>query len=704
VDKYGNDVPGMKDEVHFAVTSGGGHLSDKWVYESDISEVAQVSVIWTLGPEPGIQTVEVSAPRFKGSPQQAEIYASDFYLTGVAPDTLYEGHTITLLGNGFGPVPADNTVTIGEEQLDVVGGGPNSLDVVIPRHCRPVTSTLAYVARGGEYTDSMVVLVGAEPSVALAVGQQLLVPNPASACVSFPASAEREEYLVGIQSLSEEIGSYTSVNAVLRGPQDPYWSPPAAPVQRAPGARQVAQDARSGLRTAHRRAEAELRQRERNQIDPMIRAGQLASRAVRPSLVETPNPGDTLTLRFPDIAGEDLCEYVELRAVAREVGERGIWLEDIANLSDGFTAEDFAAFAAQFDQTIYPTAADYFGAPGDMDGNGRIAVLVTREVNRLGGVLGFMTTADLVARSACASSDEGEIMYVRAPDRFGNQGDPYPVEYLRQDMPVIVTHELTHIVQSTQRMAAGRPHMARWMAEGQATLAEEVIGHAFLGNEPGQNYGYPTAFYVPAYPEPQWYANAFWDIAYYFGYVNDETRAQWAPENCSWWGLPPGDWHTCADVYRLPYGVSWSLLRWLSDQYGWRFTGGEAELQRRLIEANSTGLASLAEAVGTPADSLMAQWAAALYLDDRRDTYDPIRSFSSWDLSGIMSRMASTATLEPRTRHFADQTEIFHVRAGSTGYILLMDYERPATTLQLVPGEFVDAVPDYVRLWLVRTR
>ena len=69
--------------------------------------------------------------------------------------------------------------------------------------------------------------------------------------------------------------------------------------------------------------------------------------------------------------------------VVRAVGERVIIAEDPQAPSAGFTDADWRLIADEFDQSIYPTGATYFGEAADLDGNDRITLVFTPEVNSL---------------------------------------------------------------------------------------------------------------------------------------------------------------------------------------------------------------------------------------------------------------------------------------------------------------------------------
>jgi hypothetical protein len=203
------------------------------------------------------------------------------------------------------------------------------------------------------------------------------------------------------------------------------------------------------------------------------------------------------------------------------------------------------------------------------------------------------------------------------------------------------------------------------MNEAQATLAEEVVGDRVKGRARGRNYGYDVAF------EDDWYRGITL-LAVYFGMVLEENpkRPPNAPEQCSFLGLSAeGNDGPCFSNDFVAYNTGYALLRWLSDQFSTSVPGGEKAIQRALVENRSSGLAALASVAHVPIDTLLAQWAAALYVDDRVPGAAQRLTFSSWNLFDMDTRRKNpTGHLLPRERPFGAFSDAVSVRGGSTAY------------------------------------
>jgi hypothetical protein len=310
--------------------------------------------------------------------------------------------------------------------------------------------------------------------------------------------------------------------------------------------------------------------------------------------------------------------------------------------------------------------------------------------------LGFVTSSDFFPESACERSNFAEVYYAKAP------GQTYSRDNALNDAPVLIAHEFTHIIQFGRTLIVKQSQfLATFVAEGQATLAEEVVGHAARGNMPGQNLGYNVAF-DPANADPNdWYFLPFFDISFYYGRVFGGPSVADAPHECSWL---TGDPSPCGSR-ALWYGVTWSFLRWISDHFGPSFPGGGGEqaIQKALVDSDLRGLESIADVVGVPIETLLAEWAATLYLDDRGVAGLPVRlDFPSWDLFDIYEvRLPSSAKLKPIMIDFADFARDVDVRAASTAYFVLTGAAQSATAVR-VRDQADGRLPPNMQVFLVR--
>lgn len=203
--------------------------------------------------------------------------------------------------------------------------------------------------------------------------------------------------------------------------------------------------------------------------------------------------GDTLLFGSPVAADGTLATCTStsrVTGVVRGVGPHFTVVEDTAVVG-GLDAAYFSELLDEIEEIAWPVDSAYFGEPFDIDDNGSVIVLVTGEVNRLGAA-GFFTRSDLSARDECPASNEGEVLWVVAPDpnrRFG--ADVIPIGLVESRLPGVVAHELQHLIHAERRIfEAGGDFESvdlLWLNEAMSHIAEEVSGFYRGGLATGAN-------------------------------------------------------------------------------------------------------------------------------------------------------------------------------------------------------------------------
>lgn len=701
-DQLGSPVPGRTAE--FVVTSGGGSVTPGSVATGPNG---RAQTVWTLGPSLGAQALEVRSGTLTGSPIAFSATATNLRLTSVQPDTLVEGQSATLMGDGFSTTASENTVLIGGTAATVTSASATTLTVTVPAYnCQPPRNVNVQVTVSSLGSNTLAhPLKPVENNVALAVGQQQILLDPADFCLRFPASGAAEAYLIGVQSLSETPSNLQATRLISTTAFLSAAPPALIPAFQSQAiGHLVPLTARDERWFRHRVAEREVRTADsllmaRRTSAALAAPGPAAPQVIIPGTV---NVGDTVkNVRVWRRTGS-CADFDSIAVVVRAKGARGIWVEDVNNPLNGYTTADLDSLSRYLDNVLFDTDTSYFGDPGDLDGNARIAVVITKEINKQStGLLGFVGSPDFFPRASCATSNEGEFFYAKAPDPTAMFGSTYTRNDAFADAPFVIAHEFSHIIQFARRIASGGA-FTRWLFEGQATFAEEVNGFAVAGRSPGQNYGFNVAFNRPTPSTPiDWHISGFVDLAVYYGFESATTRKAGAPHECTWiGGQSEGNNGPCIPG-REVYGVPWSLYRWAADQFGPGFPGGERGLHKAIIGNPVGGYANLATTVGVSIDTLLAQWAAMLYVDDRVPGAAARLTLPSWNLVDVESGLVNPARLQPTEVGFAAFDVVRSVRAGSSAYVRLSGTARPATAVR-VRSSTDTTLPAAMNVWIVR--
>ncbi len=653
----------------------------------------------------------------------------------VFPSPMVEGQTAVLTGSNFSDISTSNIVRLDNVALLVTEASATSLTVTVPKGCGPVRSASLQVTSEGVVGAAFGVTVEPDPAgaatqdVELAVGEQIVFRQP-KYCLRLPTNGGAAQYLVGIQSTGRNgattravtvaglaSGTTMAVSAPVATAAlsvSPRFDPVLGSLVGSPSSRLIERH-----REIHNALMADLIRPVRDAAlrNAAVPFAALSSQPAPARVVVTGDElvGDSVDFRVRRLGGDCSAASTDtVTAQLRVKTARSMWWVDVANPVDGFLDTDLQAMSLLFDNVIYDTEVAEFGDISDLDGNGRVAILITRKINEdttIGGqLLGFVNPCDFFLRdnaTGLVSSNEGEFFYTLAPDPGGEAGDAISVATLLNVLPSIITHELAHIIQFGRRVASPTAlnFMAPLVSEGQATLAEEIVGHVMLGNTAGQNLGVNVAFnFAPETQAFPWYFAPFVDLAYYFGLPDGPSlpRVDGAPQECTW--IDSALDHPCGGR-ALWYGVTWSFLRWASDVYG-AALGGEAAFQTALIDGDLSGFDNLEEALsgvgqGTIEDHL-ARWAAALYMDGRPGA-SAENSMSSWDLLSVSQGLVEAAWLRPFDYGFVNFSQTVTVRDPSTAYFLVGGSGTSSFTLRVGTPAGTDLDSD-VQVWVVRTQ
>ncbi len=707
-DAFGNGVPGHT--VTWSAAAGNGTL-DPTSSDTDGSGNAQTS--WTLDLTQGVQTASaaIGGGAVVDFTATSSGVATPPVINSISPGAMVEGGSATLSGTNFAAQAAGNSVLVDGVAATVTAATTTSLTIEVPTFvCRPARDVEVTVTAAGLESDPATHPLEPEAFFELADGQLAVLNGQDTYCLQLPADASGSDYLIGVQSVTEVPTLLTPLRVTATKDPSAAAAPPllaAAPSQKPyssladPMNNPVVQ-----RMNAHRAEEALLVEMEIERLNSVTQTPISRAAGAPPAAVPDGEVGDSRDLRVRDWnAGATCSAFFDITGTVFAKTDRVIWFHDDGNPENGYTQSELQAIAAEFEDGVMDAHDAAFGPATDLDNNGRIAIVITKEINKANGssgnLQGFVSGCDFGTRTTSnPSSNEGEVFYLIAPDESGTHGQAVAKSDVSDVIPILLAHEITHIKQFGRRIEANNTIFEAYHAEGGATFAEEVVGHGVEGNQSGQNYGLNVAFNFDGSQSADWYAGGFADLVFYFGgkpnNQDQSSQVEGAPEECSW--LEDVD-DQCLSRPSF-YGVTWSLLRWIADQF---YAGNEDTFMKGLIDSNLTGFALLESFAGMPAEEFLSYWAATLYLDDRESGLDPMLRYTSWDLPDIFEsgQLVETGRLIPRARGFTDFTDQLSVRGGSSGYFRVSGASQPATSL-FVSSPVGGPLPSHVQVWVVK--
>lgn len=684
-------VPGVL--VHFAAMLGGVRV-DPAADTTDATGQAQTSV--TLSTVPGTNQVAAFVAGLSEARSGTVVGSAGEALTlTVSPRVIRAGTSQS--GVSAGATARDKYGNVVNVPVTWSSRDPALVSVTAVQGTTMDGQVLSrpghtwLVASAGSVTDSVRVAVldaASSPCAYLAtpvelpVGGTLAFEMPGLACVTSQTAAEYAivaHYNTGIAS------AFGGVSLVAHG-----ITPPP------PGAAPVAPAAAPGA-DVQREFELGLRERERRDMPPYVSAARawFDRRAAMRSLAAAPRLGDVMDVNVN--AFEFCADPVTRGARVAALSSGTMILSDATNPAGGFSDEEYAAIAAVVDTLVIPVDTAAFGAPTDIDGNGRITILFTRAVNELtprgsnsGVVLGFFFSRDLLPRAgtgeACPGSNAGEIFYVLVPDPDAQHGNARSKAFVQEVVTATIAHELQHLVNASRRMYVTRSASVNeevWLNEGLSHMAEELVFYRASGLGPRQNIG-------PAELAPGSVARAAHDryMRGNFGLLSVYLRSTDINSPLAF------------NDALATRGATWGFLRYLADRAG----ASDGDLWRRLVNSQATGMVNLDAALtgaGLSTLDALRGWAMAMVADDVVPGVPPALTRASWNFAAALPYTGFVYGPGLFVLGNASNAPVT-MRSGGTYYYYMAAAAGAESLVQVVSGGGI-AIPG-MRLTLLRIR
>ncbi|HEY9226359.1 MAG TPA: hypothetical protein VIP11_06935 [Gemmatimonadaceae bacterium] len=382
----------------------------------------------------------------------------------------------------------------------------------------------------------------------------------------------------------------------------------------------------------------QLREAARRELTPLMSAARTQTRQRTASfsvIPSNPTVGSFVTLNTQALQA---CSQVRNR-VSRiaAVSNNTIVVADTANPAGGFTDAEYLQFATLFDTLVSPLDIANFGAPSDVDGNRKIVIFFTKDVNALtpkngseGTIGGFFFERDLFpvtgsnGLQGCAGSNYAEMFYVLVPDPQGVYSVPHSKQNVLEITPSTLVHEYQHLINAGRRLYVNNADDFEdpWLNEGLSHVAEELLYYKVSGLSPRQNIGqqvFATQASVTAFNNYQLDNNGRYEI--FIGKPNQTAV-----------------YGGTADVALEIRGAAWHLLRYLADHRG--TSDGDTWMQ--LVNSTSIGQANLAHLFGASYMTQIRDWATSVFTDDFPAVTDARFLEPSWNMRYVFPRLVDS--------------------------------------------------------------
>jgi hypothetical protein len=541
----------------------------------------------------------------------------------------------------------------------------------------------------------------------LAVGEVHTLSASERQMLCVPGGTSGGEYvLIPFNSTTDTllVGTRIPFSASASGTSATTGTPPlAASALRAAGPSQVLP-----ARRLDHSFELGLRQRERAYFGPYMRARGRGPRPLRSltgapggiqgirGLGATPAVGTTVTL---NANGDDECTIATNRlSRVAAVSNNAIVVVDQTAPAGGFTDAEYLSFATTFDTLVFGMDTAAFGAPFDMDGNGRVILFFTSAVNALtppgagGFVGGFFFSRDLFpvvatpqVNFACATSNEGEMFYLPVVDPNGLFNGFFKVKATMQtDIIATLAHEFQHLINASRRIyvtVAAVDFEVVWLNEGMSHIAEELLYYRVSRYAPKQDIGYTVA----VAPQSLSAINSY--------QVENLGRYE--------------DYLASTDL-NSPYqlndslatrGATWNLLRWALDQS----PNPQSSYLKALVDNDKWGQPNFNQVFAGVGGVLggTRQEVIANFFDNSGISIASQYAFPSWNFRDLLPHLGSPFPLIPK-KLLPGAPQTYSLVGGGSGYLRFRVNAGGVAGITMASGS--GALPPAVELILIRTQ
>jgi hypothetical protein len=625
--------------VHWRVVRGNGIELTPAATPTDSTGLAATHI--RLGTDIGEYRIEATFDGLFDKPPAFVLHsAPPPSITEIQPQVARARETVIIRGQNFSATPDANAVFFDGLRATVTSASANELRVIVPS-CVSSRRAQVRVELGALRSTAVSLEVQGEnaPVQQLAVGQVVHFADATSvSCIRLADQPAGAAYLLVTQNAGND--GRQSLAFQLTG----VTGSPRAPTLHPAGS------TRTRTSSAAEAWEARLRNRESEVLRRGLKRPPLMAARANPTSAAAPGLGATLAFNVIDRRGN----IERVVGVVRAVGKHSIIYQDRNAPAGGFSEAEFTELAQLFDDPIHPTDLAVFGEPPDIDGNGRVLILLTPATNELtlpgenGYIAGYVNPDD---QSFCDPDGDfpcfgntAEVIYTVVPDPDGKHGLKHTSAQLLRKLPSVLAHEFQHLIHFNQRALQALHAEAPWLMEALAHSAEDTVGGVLFQRGDDAR-------------------------AQLFRHDNYQRVAHYLadPASVSILGEEGGTLEE--------RGAGWLLLKFIAGHFG-------ADVLGRLTRSTEQGTATVSTATGTPWNVLLARWAVALHSAAQGSAVpvDARYRYTNLDLHSLLASLNTPVRpFQPQALAFSDFVLRGTLPDGGAWYTLLTATAEPVS-------------------------
>lgn len=379
--------------------------------------------------------------------------------------------------------------------------------------------------------------------------------------------------------------------------------------------------------------DAGLRAAARRDLTPLMPAARQIMRsrggAALNTIPSTLSLGQMITLN----ASTTTCSNpINVRARVAAITSTAIIVADSLNPTGGFSDAEYASFGTTFDTLVNPLDVTTFGQPSDIDKNGKVVILFTKEVNKLtpknatGFIGGFFIERDLFPTTAtaelaaCPTSNVGEMFYVLVPDPDGTFNNVRTKQDVLDNTIPTLAHEYQHLINAGRRLYVNNAFNFEsvWLNEGLSHIAEELLYYRVAGKAPRQNVSISD---IKGSQVAIFNTYATDNISRFELFIAKPSQTSVYPDN---------------DELETR-GATWNMLRYLADHRG----TSDGDVWNQLVNTTVEGHLNLAHVFGASYMTQIRDWATSVFSDDVPGVTNTTFLAPSWNFRSIFPALCT---------------------------------------------------------------
>lgn len=554
-------------------------------------------------------------------------------VTSLSATTAAPGETITITGSNFSTTAAENTVTFANplSAIKATTATATQITVVVDKDATdgPITVTTS----GGSDTSSQSL------TVTRGVGDVFVFSGTGDTHkLRLPNDTATTQYLVIPHAVNSTAGTTASYNYTIKSTSPVPVPAPANLASPAPGHIE-----------ANQWFESRRWEDAQHVVDHYgVPAASDGRRAPSDAPAAPAATRQFYVLKTTTGNQDAASSYARITATLRYSGTKCLVYSDNDTLATGnFTQAHYNLFGQTYDTSIEATNVTYFGPYSDVDGNGKLIMLVSPVVNRLqepacggaectcGFIAGFFNPRDLYNAPPVQSgtTNHAEIIYLLAADPTGQWDCQFPVDATAAENLGTIPHEHQHLTSFSWRIfhENGKVQLT-WLEEGMAHMAE------FLNGDNSSNIGRGKLYRQ----DP--------------GAISLEDNTAPLEQR----------------------GGIYLMLQLLTDRYG-------TNILKKILQSDLTGRSSIQNVTGLPFYDALADFLAAQYLSGKGITADERFNYTSIDINDfgpllVGNHVAGAGDVNGNMRRASGD---FHIFTGVLDQDSVFQFEDPTRNLAL---------------------